>query len=332
MEIVIKKWLPLIICLSFQVLFLSAAYAEFPTSSITKESAITRALNQYDESSEPERKPRVRKNEEETLAETKKNTPKDWFISPQFQYASGKFGTEQKSITIAHYLILGRTFDESDISVTLPYLWQKGSMVSTNTSRSRVGRRRVVSTTTTVTETSTQGLGDISFNGNYYLLTEDENSPMNVTLTSYVKTPTASSSKGLGSGEWDWGPGIGFAKKLIPNLQAFSDISYYFLGKAPDQETQNQVNSSSGIAYYFNERTPSQEKILKEWQADTLQRIAVSYEYNSAATKGEAESKSIALSLDFNIKDTCRLNAKGAVGLTEGSYAQDYQVGATIDF
>ena len=147
-----------------------------------------------------------------------------------------------------------------------------------------------------------------------------------------LKAPTASADKGLGSGQWDWGPGIGFAKKLISNFEVFSDVSYYFIGKVPDEETKNQVNFDSGVAYYFTDKTLAMERILHEYLAETLQRVAISYEYSSPTTAGNAASEDIALTLDFKIKDTCKLNAKGSVGLTEGSPAQNFQIGATVNF
>jgi len=295
----------------FYTLFFSLAYAENssePNSSpAAKESAEAKALDQY------EKAPVI---VNKTQVDNAKSNAKKWEVSQAFKYGSGKFGTTQTSTTYEENTTLTRNFSKGDLSLTLPYLWQRGTTEVTSVSRRVVNKRVVRRRTATQTKTSTDGIGDLTLDGNYYLLNEDQNTPIDITLTSYTKAPTASSKDGLGSGEWDGGLGIGFTKKLIYNFKAIADFSYYFIGKVSGQETRNQINFDSGLEYDFTEKTSG----------------TVSYEYGSSTTKGEAESKDIALALAYKINDTWKLNFKGTAGLTEGSPAESFQLGATIGF
>ena len=108
-----------------------------------------------------------------------------------------------------------------------------------------------------------------------------------MTLTSYLKSPTASKREGLGTGEWDGGPGLGFAKKIIASIKAIADASYYFNGKVSGQGTLDQTNLDAGLEYDITTKTAA----------------TVKYEYSTASSKGTgAQSEDIAFSLEYELQ------------------------------
>jgi hypothetical protein len=241
---------------------------------------------------------------------------KNWEYSQSIKYSRGKYGTSQESETYEADTVLQRDFDNADISVTIPSLWQTGNITATDSGREIIKKKVVTTTTNTTINPTISGLGDIAFNGDYYLLQEGKNAPLDVTLTSYIKAPTASSREGLGTGEWDGGPGVGFTKKIIDSIKAIADASFVFDGRVSGQDTRDQVNLDAGLEYDITPRATA----------------TVKYEYSNATTKGTAQSEDIALSLDYNINDDWKLSGEVAIGLTNGSPDETYLLGATVKF
>lgn len=241
---------------------------------------------------------------------------KNWEYTQSIKYSRGKYGTAQESETYEEDSILQRDFDNADLSITIPSLWQTGQVTATSTSRTIVKKKVVKSSSTSIISPTIAGLGDIAINGDYYLLQEDKNAPLDVTLTGYLKTPTASSKNGLGTGQIDGGPGIGFSKKLMFNFKAISDISYIFIGQVSGQAIRNQLNADGGLEYDITPKTSA----------------TVKYEYSSSTSPGTVDSQDIALSLDYNVNDDWKLNAEVTFGLSSGSADETYLLGATVKF
>jgi len=247
---------------------------------------------------------------------TESNDNKNWEYSQSIKYSRGKYGTSQESETYEEDSVLQRDFENADVSITIPSLWQTGNVTATNTSREIVKKKTVTTTSNTTINPTIAGLGDIAFNANYYLLEEDKNAPLDVTLTGYLKAPTASSREGLGTGQLDGGPGLGFTKKLMFNFKAIADASFAFIGRVPGQDTKDQLSLDAGLEYDFNPQTTA----------------TVKYEYSNATSKGTAQSEDMALSLDYKLNDDWKLNGEATIGLSNGSPEETFLLGATVLF
>jgi len=231
----------------------------------------------------------------------------DWQYTQSVQISNGKYGTSLESSTYVESSTLQRNFRNASLAVTIPYVWQTGNVVDTSSGIAVVDKKK----TQTIS-----GLGDVTINGNYYLLQERNNAPLNMTLTGYLKTPTASSKKGLGTGETDGGFGAGFSKKLTSNLRGIADASFVFIGKVPDEKTFNQIYLDNGLQYILTPKTA----------------VALKYEYSNAAFKGTAQAEDLALSLTYRINNDWVVNGEFAKGLTNGSPDEMYLLDATIKF
>ncbi|MBF0504152.1 MAG: hypothetical protein HQL14_03520 [Candidatus Omnitrophica bacterium] len=251
-----------------------------------------------------------------TDKQTDTNDNKSWEFSQSVKYSRGKYGTSQESETYEEDSSLQRDFANAMVSVTIPSLWQTGNVIATAIGRQIINKRTVKTATNSIISPTIAGLGDISLSGSYYLLEEGRNSPVDVTLTAYLKTPTASVKDGLGSGAWDGGPGIGFTKKIIDHIKAVADASYTFIGKVPGEETRNQVSLDGGLEYDI---TPATSATVK-------------YEYSNATTKGGPNSQDIALSINYKINDDWKINGEVDFGLTHGSADETYLLGASVSF
>ena len=251
-----------------------------------------------------------------TTNSTDNSDTNNWEYTQSIKYSRGKYGTAQESETYEADSVLQRDFTNGDVYITVPELWQTGD-VTVTTHGTEVIKKKTIHTTTNSNENPTiNGLGDIAFNGDYDLLQEDKNAPLDVTLTGYIKTPTASSKQGLGTGELDGGPGVSLARKIIANIRAVADASYYFDGKATGGNTLNQTNLDGGLEF---DVTP---KIT----------ASVKYEYASSASRGSANAEDINLSLGYKINDDWRINAETTLGLSKASADQTYLLGATMSF
>ena len=250
---------------------------------------------------------------------------KNWEYSQSIKYSRGKYGTSLESETYEYDAMLQKDFDHADLSITIPSLWQTGNVIVTDDGREVIQKRIVRTTTDSIINPTITGLGDIAFDGSYYLFEEDRNAPLDVTLTSYVKAPTASAKNGLGTGKWDGGPGIGFTKKLLFNFKAFADASYILIGRIPGEDTLNQVNLDGGLQYAITPKSTA----------------SVKYEYSTSTVKGSSDSnstvlgspsKDIALSLDYKIDDDLKINAETSFGLSKSSPDETFMLYATLLF
>lgn len=241
---------------------------------------------------------------------------KNWEYSQSIKYSRGKYGTSQESETYEADTVLQRDFNNADISVTIPSLWQTGNITASDSGREIINKKVVKTTSSSTISPTISGLGDIAFNASYYLFEENKSAPLDVTLTSYLKAPTASSRKGLGTGEWDGGPGVGFTKRIIDNIKAIADASFTFDGRVKGEDTKDQVSLDAGLEYDLSSKAIA----------------SVKYEYANATAKGSAQSEDIALSLDYNINDDWKINGEVAIGLSNGSPDESYLLGASVKF
>jgi len=247
---------------------------------------------------------------------TDNDSLKNWEYTQSIKYSRGKYGTDQESETYEEDSVLQRDFDDADLSITIPSLWQTGDVTATNSGKEIIKKKTVTTKTNTIINPTISGLGDITFNGDYYMFEEGKNAPLDVTLTSYLKAPTASSKEGLGTGEMDGGPGLGLTKKLIFNFKAVADASFIFIGRVKGQEDSDQVSLDGGLEYDF---TPKATATLK-------------YEYSNATVKGTPQSEDMALLLEYNISADWKISGEATLGLSNGSVDESFMLGATVKF
>lgn len=128
---------------------------------------------------------------------------------------------------------------------TLPYRTPRGSTVL----MAAAGPGGGTSRTFTDSDSSANGLGDMTLTAGLVLLTEKERHPQ-LRASLYLKAPTADEEKGLGTGEWDWGPGLGVSKWL-GNWHLFAEGRYVFQGDSDLYATRNYLSYNGGLGRQF---------------------------------------------------------------------------------
>ncbi|NIQ98155.1 MAG: hypothetical protein GWN87_31380, partial [Desulfuromonadales bacterium] len=136
-------------------------------------------------------------------------------------FTTGDYGTGQTTETYSTAVALGYYPTERlNFSLSTNYLYQSSS-TTTSTGGIIFGREDESGTTTdttgpvfgsgstttsTETEQSRSGFGDLYLSGGFKLLTENKQRP-EIKVVGYVKFPTADEDEGLGTGETDYSIG-----------------------------------------------------------------------------------------------------------------------------
>lgn len=116
------------------------------------------------------------------------------------------------------------------LALEVPYLYQSrtGATVLVGGTPTPVRRGSGMSGTggmpVTGSESSVNGLGDITLTASLTLLKERETSPR-LLAHLYAKLPTADEQQGLGTGEFDWGGGLGIGKRF-GDWSAYAEALY----------------------------------------------------------------------------------------------------------
>lgn len=242
-----------------------------------------------------------------------------WQVGLSAYYSSGTYGTSSRTDITSVPLSIRRIFDDSDVTLVLPYLSVTGdcdvTLISgvpnqtggTCPTRTVTKNGRPAQTRTTSTRTTQSGIGDVLLQGRYYLLDEKGWLPT-LAVLARIKFPTADRDRGLGTGEFDEKFGVQLSKSFTDKWIGFADLGYTFIGSPPGVELKNQWNYDLGLGYYL---TP-----------DLL--ASVSYEYWTAVVSGLQDPQDLYFDLSYKLSPAFRLNAGFLVGLSAG--APDYGV------
>lgn len=173
-------------------------------------------------------------------------TERNWQISFTPSYSHGNFGTNTTSEFIYAPLSIRRLFSKGDISLVIPSVTAitdgrttvvgntafrvdddnsgsgsggggGGSDDDCRRDNSGSGNNNDVPCGTTTRlagqKVTTTGIGDVILRGRYYVIEEDEYTPL-IALTARFKLPTANASQGLGTGKFDHGYGVEVSKLI----------------------------------------------------------------------------------------------------------------------
>ena len=170
-------------------------------------------------------------------------------LSTSVDYSVGDYGTGTDTTLLYVPFTLGvQPFDRFWLSVTVPYLYQRGQSVVVTGGGVASRKKQKGSLAQPATSTTESGLGDVLAKASLVLIPETDFIP-EVTPYFKVKFPTADKDRGLGTGEFDETLGVDVSKRLIDALFGFLTLSYTFIGDPPGADFRNSFGWSVGAAY-----------------------------------------------------------------------------------
>lgn len=158
-------------------------------------------------------------------------------ILPTFDYASGKYGTPDRTITRVFSLTVLYDQPNYTLTLTLPYIWKSGPsgsiLVRTAAGTNVVvtGNQSLPATAVSVTpiSESVRGQGDIVAGATRFFSGANETDPV-YSLGGQYKFGTASADKGLGTKEDDYSLLGGISKKMRGSLGLSGTLGYTHYG------------------------------------------------------------------------------------------------------
>ncbi len=230
----------------------------------------------------------------------------DWEIGLEPSFTSGDYGTNTDTDITYIPLIIHRSFQDGDLSLTIPYIQIESSggvtLVGGAPNRVKKGPGTAVTSSRRSTE---EGFGDLLLQGRYYVLEEGELAPL-VAVTGLIKFPTADEDKGLGTGELDLGFGLEFSKTFSGNWLGLFDVGYTFIGEPSGFDLRNQWYYDLGLGYYL---TP-----------DIL--ISGYYEEWRSLVSDESNPRDLFFAMNYQFSSEIEFTAGLLFGLSDG--APDY--------
>jgi hypothetical protein len=190
-------------------------------------------------------------------------------ISQGFEFSSGKYGTTTRTDSIfAPLTIMASPTDRLGLLLEIPFVYQsngnvvssiaRGGMQGSKTSMlSTVGMGGMsasgsgTSPSTTGTNQSESGLGDITLRVGYIAVPEKESLPQ-IRPMAFVKFPTADKDKSLGTGAFDEGFAIEISK-WFGNWNPFAEAGYTVQGKSARLALRNYMAYNAGVGYQVAE-------------------------------------------------------------------------------
>jgi hypothetical protein len=242
-----------------------------------------------------------------------------WRIGVSTTYESGDYGTGSRTSLLSTPLTIRRLFADGNFTVTIPYLYlqSSGSVTLVNgipiqISNTKTNRRQQ---NLPPARSTTQGLGDITLQGRYYLMDEQGLLPT-ISLTGKLKTPTANPDDGLGTGEFDENVGIGLMKKLTDQLLGFVDVGYTFIGKQPGLNLLNQWSYDVGLGYNV-----TKQLMLSAYYEEYYKLVAT-----------QVNPRDVLFSMTYKATSALRLTASATAGLSNGAPQYGLTGGVSVQF
>lgn len=235
----------------------------------------------------------------------------DWKLTAQASYEAGNYGTDSRTDTLYLPVTLKRYFDKWDISVTLPYIYLRSTGQVTAVDGTVFKIRQNAGAVS-----ANSGIGDIIVKGGYYLFSEADKKPFDLSLTGKIKFPTADDSKGLGTGEFDEGVGLEFGKRLDKDWSLFADFSYVSVGSPPGLDLRDRVSFGIGLSGNMSPKLTG----------------SVFYEESTPLVKGAPDLRDVAVNLDYRVDQESSIFAGALVGLTSASPDYGLSAGVSVRF
>ena len=244
-------------------------------------------------------------------------------ILPSFDYASGKYGTPDRTITRIFSLTVLYDQPNYTLTLTLPYISQSGPTGSTlvrtaaGTNVVVTGNQPVPATAVSATpiSQSVSGQGDIVAGATRFFSGANETSPV-FSLGGQYKFATASADKGLGTRKVDYSLLGGISKKMSGSLSLSGTLGYTHYG-SPDG-----ISLKSGYWTLF-----AADNALGSASAVGAM-LFLGHKIADGST-GPAEATAY---YRFNLNKTTMLRAYVLKGLSNGSSNHGVGVSALISF
>ncbi|MCC5861529.1 MAG: transporter [Gammaproteobacteria bacterium] len=156
------------------------------------------------------------------------------------------------------------------------------------------------------------GLGDISLQGEVYLLEGSEIAPWVIGLVR-IKTPTGDEDRGLGTGKTDFELGVSLIQSF-GRTSLFADAGYTWIGKDDEAALRDVVRLGVGVSLALD--------------AGSRHAISMYFENRVNAVRGLEDQRTLAgsVSTRFGDEQRLRLTATGFAGLSDST--EDW--GATL--
>jgi hypothetical protein len=182
-----------------------------------------------------------------------------------FEFNSGKYGTGIRTDSIyAPLIITASPIDRLGLSLEIPFVYQSnGNVLSSIATRGTQGSRTMMmqaagtdgmtgsmsdmSSSSSNTNRSESGLGDINLKVGYVLLPENGSLPQ-VRPMAFVKFPSADKNRALGTGEFDEGLSVEISK-WIGDWNPFAEAGYVVQGKSSQLPLRNYLAYDAGVGY-----------------------------------------------------------------------------------
>jgi hypothetical protein len=178
-----------------------------------------------------------------------------WQVGVSTFASEGSYGTEDTTRLIYTSLSARRMFPRGDVTVRLPWLDVRsdGTVLVFRDVPQPLTRQTTRTTSEPVsvrTTTREAGLGDISINGRFFLVS-DPLSPSSLDLSVRLELPTGDETRGLGLGKASVDIGLETARALGPVFVALADASFTVTGQPQDFEVRNPWEYALGLGAYI---------------------------------------------------------------------------------
>jgi len=218
------------------------------------------------------------------------------------EYTRGDYGTGVDTSSWYIPFSLDYAGDNYAVGITVPFIAVSGSSevtgISGSTSHGMGGGTTSTMTTTTVTERTDAGLGDVQASASYLLMPEGKYAPW-LAITGKVKFGTASASKNLGTGENDYAVQLEIAKGAFDAV-----VGYNVLG---DTDTVDYDN------IYYGSVAWSTKLKEKGW------RFRTELYAEQEALPGSDPVQELTLSVSKPLNSSRRVNLYLIKGFTDSS-------------
>lgn len=239
------------------------------------------------------------------------DVPYDWEFDSSFNFTRGKYGTRTNTNTVYIPLTLTRLFEEGEVGLTLPFIYQRSS-----TSVASVGGNpRRISRFAGGRSGQERGIGDILLNGRYYLLLEPYEQ-LNLTAFGQIKIPTADEAGGLGTGEFDETIGLEVSKSMDEIWTLYGDLYFTLMGDPNNREFKNVISLNLGLGYQFDEEN----------------QLTLFYQESTKLVDGTDNSREIVAGINHQMDEETTLYADLGIGIGDGSPDASFTAGVSYLF
>jgi hypothetical protein len=255
----------------------------------------------------------------------------NWQVGTSPSFSSGKYGTGLRTTVFHTPIAARRMFADGDLTFVFPFTCVSGNGLVTIVDGTPVRNQRTDTgtpvrggasdtrtgtTSVSVQEASSCGMGDIVVRGRYYVLDERGWLPT-IAIRAHVKAPTASAERGLGTGRPDEGIGIEVTRSLGADVVAMIDGGYTLIGEP------------AGVSY--NDNWWYEVGLGRDF-ANGLYNLSAFYAEDRAFLAGLENAREILAAVSFKGTQGWRFQVSGQYGLSDGAPDHGITLGASRRF